>query len=89
MHDRGAPERARSEVRSMPEMLPFDEAAARVLDAWEEPLHDPHLPARPGPLLEGAGFQSYHAHCYSFGILAATQAFFAALRPGGRQEGVQ
>jgi ubiquinone/menaquinone biosynthesis C-methylase UbiE len=109
----------------------------RVLDAWEEHLHDPHLPARLGPLLEGAGFQvlrrevipilncTYHAHCYSFGILAAIQAFvpgrrgvtreeadawatelrgleargeyffsinrylFAALRPGGRQEGVQ
>ncbi|MBW2241129.1 MAG: methyltransferase domain-containing protein [Deltaproteobacteria bacterium] len=62
----------------------------RVMDAWDGHLHDPHLPARLGALLEGAGLQvthrevipivnpSLHPHCYSFGILAAIQGFVAA-----------
>lgn len=65
----------------------------RVLDAWDDHLHDPHLPAKLGPLLAGAGFAvthvevipivnaALHAHCYSHGILAAI-AGFAAGRGG-------
>lgn len=61
----------------------------RVMDAWDEHLHDPHLPAQLGRLLEGSGLQvthrevipivnpSLHPHCYSFGILAAIQGFVA------------
>ncbi|MCP5057137.1 MAG: methyltransferase domain-containing protein [bacterium] len=61
----------------------------RVMDAWDGHLHDPHLPARLGALLEAAGLQvthreaipivnpSLHSHCYSFGILAAIQGFVA------------
>lgn len=61
----------------------------RIMDAWDAHLHDPHLPARLGALLEAAGLQgthhevipivnpSLHRHCYSYGILAAIQAFVA------------
>jgi SAM-dependent methyltransferase len=64
----------------------------RVLDAWDEHLHDPHLPARLGPLLARAGFAvthvevipivnaTLHPHCYSHGILAAIAAFAAGRR---------
>ncbi len=70
----------------------------RVLDAWEEHLHDPHLPATLGKKLETAGFRvqrrdvipivnaSYNPHCYSFGILFAIQAFVAGRRGLKRAE---
>lgn len=64
----------------------------RVLDAWDEHLHDPHLPAKLGPLLARAGLTvthvevipilnpALHAHCYSHGILAAIASFAAGRR---------
>ncbi len=69
----------------------------RVLDAWDEHLHDSHLPATLGKRLEDAGFRlqrrevipllntSYHPHTYSFGILFAIQNF-AAGRQGVTKE---
>ena len=65
------------------------ERSRRVMAAWDEHLHDPHLPATLGPRLRRAGFRagrcevipilntSYHPHCYSFGILFAIQGFVA------------
>jgi arsenite methyltransferase len=59
----------------------------RVMDAWDEHLHDAHLPTRLGPLLEGAGFRVYlrevvplvnprfQKNCYSYGISAAIAGF--------------
>jgi len=59
----------------------------RVLDAWDDHLHDPHLPAKLGALLGRAGFAvthievipivnaSLHRHCYSHGILAMIASF--------------
>jgi len=59
----------------------------RVLDAWDDHLHDPHLPAKLPALLARAGFAvthvevipivnaALHAHCYSHGILAAIAGF--------------
>ena len=61
----------------------------RVMDAWDEHLHDPHLPVTLGPKLREAGFQlahqgvipilntAYHPHTYSFGILFAIQNYVA------------
>lgn len=59
----------------------------RVMDAWDDHLHDPHLPAKLPALLERAGFgvthvevipivnAALHAHCYSHGILGAIAGF--------------
>jgi SAM-dependent methyltransferase len=59
----------------------------RVMDAWDDHLHDPHLPPKLPALLERAGFAvthveaipivnpSLHANCYSHGILAAIASF--------------
>lgn len=70
----------------------------RVLDAWDEHLHDPHLPATLGKSLEVAGFRvqrcdvipilntSYHCHSYSFGIMFAIQSFIAGRRGVSREE---
>ncbi len=61
----------------------------RILDAWEEHLHDPCLPHSLAGRLEQAGLQVirrdvipiyntvYHPNCYSFGILFAIQNFVA------------
>ena len=70
----------------------------RVMEAWDEHLHDPHLPATLGRKLETAGFRvqrrdvipivnaSYNPHCYSFGILFAIQSFVAGRRGVTREE---
>jgi ubiquinone/menaquinone biosynthesis C-methylase UbiE len=59
----------------------------RVLDAWDDHLHDPHLPAKLPALLARAGFAvtqievipivnaALHAHCYSHGILGMIASF--------------
>lgn len=59
----------------------------RVMDAWDDHLHDPHLPAKLTPLLARAGFTvthtevipivnaALHPHCYSHGILGAIASF--------------
>jgi ubiquinone/menaquinone biosynthesis C-methylase UbiE len=59
----------------------------KVMDAWDEHLHDPHLPTSLVPLLEGAGFRvylrevipllnpSFQKNCYSYGISAAIRNF--------------
>jgi ubiquinone/menaquinone biosynthesis C-methylase UbiE len=59
----------------------------RVMDAWDDHLHDPHLPAKLPALLERAGFAvthvevipivnaALHPHCYSHGILGAIAGF--------------
>ena len=59
----------------------------RVMDAWDDHLHDPHLPAKLPPLLTRAGFSvthvevipivnaALHPHCYSHGILGAIANF--------------
>lgn len=59
----------------------------RVMDAWDDHLHDPHLPAKLGALLTRAGFTlthvevipivnaALHPHCYSHGILGAIAGF--------------
>jgi ubiquinone/menaquinone biosynthesis C-methylase UbiE len=64
----------------------------RVMDAWDEHLHDAHLPAKLPALLERAGFgvthvevipiinAALHPHCYSHGILAAIAGFVAGRR---------
>jgi SAM-dependent methyltransferase len=64
----------------------------RVMDAWDEHLHDPHLPAKLGPLLERAGFSvthvevipivnaALHPHCYRHGILGAIAGFVPGRR---------
>lgn len=61
----------------------------RVLDAWDEHLHDPHLPATLAPRLRAAGFEvtgvevipivnpHLHPHCYSHGILRIIESFVA------------
>jgi arsenite methyltransferase len=61
----------------------------RVLDAWDEHLHDPHLPATLAVKLGAAGFQvtgvdviplvnpHLHPHCYSHGILRIIERFVA------------
>ena len=61
----------------------------RVMDAWREHLHDPHLPTTLGGKLEDAGFRlarqevipllntSLHPQTYSFGIIFAIQIFVA------------
>jgi arsenite methyltransferase len=64
----------------------------RVLDAWDDHLHDPHLPATLGRRLRDAGFEptrrevipivnsSLHPGTYSFGMLAVIQSFVAGRR---------
>lgn len=59
----------------------------RVMDAWDDHLHDAHLPAKLPTLLERAGFAlthveaipivnaALHPHCYSHGILGAIAGF--------------
>jgi SAM-dependent methyltransferase len=59
----------------------------RVLEAWDEHLHDPHLPAKLGSLLTRSGFRlthveiipilnaALHPHCYSHGIQQAIASF--------------
>jgi arsenite methyltransferase len=59
----------------------------RVMDAWDDHLHDAHLPAKLPALLERAGFApthveaipivnaALHPHCYSHGILGAIASF--------------
>ena len=59
----------------------------RVLDAWDDHLHDPHLPAKLPALLARAGLAvahvevipivnaALHGHCYSHGILGAIAGF--------------
>jgi SAM-dependent methyltransferase len=70
----------------------------RVLDAWDEHLHDPHLPTSLGPRLEAAGFRvglrevipicnpALHPDTYSFGILYAIQGFVAGRGDVSRDE---
>jgi len=70
----------------------------RVMDAWDEHLHDPHLPTTLGRKLEVAGFRmqrhdvipivntSYNNHCYSFGIMFAIQAFAAGRGDVSKEE---
>lgn len=70
----------------------------RVLEAWDEHLHDAHLPATLDRRLRDAGFHvercevipivnpSLHPHCYSFGILAAIQGFVAGRRGVDEEE---
>lgn len=70
----------------------------RILDTWEDHLHDPHLPATLGPRLEEAGFRvdrrevipiinsDYHRHSYSFGIMFAIQTFVAGRRDVTKDE---
>lgn len=69
----------------------------RVLDAWDEHLHDPHLPATLAAKLRDAGFRphrsdvipivntSYQPHSYSFGMVAMIARFVAG-RGGVTQE---
>ncbi|HEY8120123.1 MAG TPA: methyltransferase domain-containing protein [Myxococcota bacterium] len=69
----------------------------RVMDAWDEHLHDPHLPAKLGPLLTRAGFAlshievipivnaSLHANCYSDGMVGMIASFVVG-RGGVTQE---
>lgn len=64
----------------------------RVLDAWEEHLHDPCLPRKLGRLLAEADLQitrrdvipllntALHPNCYSFGMVFAIQNFAAGRR---------
>jgi SAM-dependent methyltransferase len=64
----------------------------RVLDAWDDHLHDPHLPAKLPALLVRAGFTlthvevipivnlALHPHCYSHGILGAIAGFVPGRR---------
>lgn len=64
----------------------------RVMDAWDDHLHDAHLPAKLPALLERAGFgvthvevipivnAALHAHCYSHGILGAIAGFVPGQR---------
>jgi arsenite methyltransferase len=59
----------------------------KVMLAWDDHLHDPHLPATLGPKLGAAGLAvhlreviplvnaAFQTNCYSFGISAAIQAF--------------
>jgi ubiquinone/menaquinone biosynthesis C-methylase UbiE len=59
----------------------------RVMDAWDDHLHDAHLPAKLPALLERAGFSlthvevipivnaALHPHGYSHGILGAIAGF--------------
>ncbi|MEE8556833.1 MAG: methyltransferase domain-containing protein [Myxococcota bacterium] len=68
----------------------------RVLDVWDQHLHDSHLPATLGRRLEEAGFRlvrqevipilnpALHVETYSFGIMFAIQNFVAA--KGGDSE---
>jgi ubiquinone/menaquinone biosynthesis C-methylase UbiE len=70
----------------------------RVLDAWDDHLHDPHLPPKLPALLERAGFAlthveaipivnaALHANCYSHGILAAIAGFVPGHRGIGADE---
>ena len=63
------------------------ERMRRVLAAWDEHLHDPHLPAKLPTLLGRAGFRTTHVdvipilnaalhpHCFSHGILATIASF--------------
>lgn len=63
------------------------ERTRRILEAWDDHLADPHLPATLTPRLREAGFQvqqrevipilnpDYHEHSYSAGILRAIHAF--------------
>lgn len=69
-----------------------------VLDAWEEHLHDAHLPATLARRLRDAGFRvqrqevvpilntSYHPHTYSSGILGMIQHFVAGRRGITKEE---
>ena len=59
----------------------------KIMDAWDDHLHDPHLPASLGPMLEAAGFRVYlreviplvnptfQKNCYSYAISAAIRDF--------------
>ena len=70
----------------------------RVMDAWDDHLHDPHLPAKLPSLLERAGFgvthvevipivnAALHPHCYSHGMLAAIASFAPGHRGVGADE---
>jgi hypothetical protein len=70
----------------------------RVLDAWDEHLHDPHLPAKLASLLERAGLgvthvevipivnAALHPHCYSHGMVASIAAFAAGRRGVSAEE---
>lgn len=63
-----------------------------VMDAWDEHLHDAHLPTRLAPLLEAAGFRvylreviplvnpSFQENCYSYSISAAIGRFVTGRR---------
>jgi len=68
------------------------ERMRKVMDAWDDHLHDPHLPTTLAPLLEAAGFSVYlreviplvnptfQKNCYSYGISAAIRGFVAGRR---------
>ncbi len=70
----------------------------RVMGAWDEHLHDAHLPTRLGALLAGAGLRvthvevfplvnpSLHRHCYSHGILGAIASFVPGRRGVTQEE---
>ncbi|MCP4007493.1 MAG: methyltransferase domain-containing protein [bacterium] len=72
----------------------------RIMDAWEEHLHDPGLPATLGPRLEAVGLRvrrvevvpllntEYQQHTYSYGITRAIAAFVAG-RAGVSEEEVE
>ena len=74
------------------------ERMRRVMDAFDEHLHDPHLPATLGPRLERAGFRvqrqevipilntSHHPHSYGHGILSLIQAFVPGRRGVTQEE---
>ena len=63
------------------------ERMRKVMDAWDDHLHDAHLPTTLSPLLESSGFQVYlrevvplsnpifQKNCYSYGISAAIRGF--------------
>lgn len=73
------------------------ELQRRILEVWDEHLHDPHLPATLGARLCEAGFRvdrvevipmlntAYHPHTYGYGILSMIQRF-AAGRGGVTRE---
>ena len=70
----------------------------RVMDAWDDHLHDAHLPAKLPTLLARAGFAlthvevipivnaALHPHCYSHGILGAIANFVPEHRGVTKEE---
>lgn len=74
------------------------ERMRRVMSGWEEHLHDPFLPRTLSTRLANAGLRvlrhevipllnlALHPNCYSFGIIAAIQAFVAGHRGVTREE---